>query len=93
MFQGARPFVCEVCKKTFHRETLLRNHRRIHTGEKKYRCHIENCERAYMFDIDLKRHKFSAHGIYSKKHPCFICSKIFSENKLLKKHLETHDAR
>ncbi|KAG4069477.1 hypothetical protein HA402_001776 [Bradysia odoriphaga] len=87
---GARPFQCKVCKKTFHRETLLRNHTRIHTGEKKYRCNYENCERAYMFDIDLKRHKFSAHGIYSKKHPCFICSKIFSENKLLKKHMETH---
>lgn len=46
----------------------------------------------HRYDIDLKRHKFSAHGIYTKKHICSICSKVFPENKLLKKHMDSHSS-
>lgn len=89
---GDRPHICTECGKGFRSQTVLYNHRFLHSGIKRYKCTIgEGCSAAYTYDIDLKRHLFSAHGIYTKKHECSVCSKIFSENKLLKKHMETHN--
>ena len=62
----------------------------VHTGEKPYKCNIENCDRAYAHGTDLKRHRRSQHGIFTKTFECPICSKIFYENKFLKKHLNVH---
>lgn len=62
----------------------------IHTGEKPYKCNEENCNRAYAYQTDLKRHRRSVHGIITKTFACPICSKIFYENKFLTKHLNVH---
>lgn len=87
---GNRPYKCDECSKCFTHDCLLRNHKRIHNG-KKVTCPIEGCDRSYTYLIDLQRHKFSAHGIYTKKHICPICEKVYSERKLLRKHMESHN--
>lgn len=83
---GKRPYQCAFCEKRFSKDGSLRRHHMIHTGAKPYVCQIEGCNNAYRDSIDLKRHKFSAHNIYTKKHICSICTKIFPERKLLTKH-------
>lgn len=62
----------------------------VHTGEKPYKCESDECDRAYAYKVDLKRHQRSVHGIIDKTFPCPICGKIFYENKYLTKHINVH---
>lgn len=86
-----RTYSCEICDKKFKTVYQLNNHNRTHTGEKLYKCRVENCTRDYAHTTDFKRHQFNAHGICEKEHICQICSKVFAENKSLKKHMESHN--
>lgn len=87
---GEKPFECTVCGKRVTQKRQLLAHMRIHTRERPYKCGIGDCDRAYINFIDLKRHKYSQHGVYINKHVCEICEKIFPEKKLLRKHMEKH---
>lgn len=87
---GIRPFKCTDCDKSFGRMSTLQTHKRMHSGVKPHICTVKGCDRAYVYGVDLKRHLWGQHRIYTKKFECQICQKIFPENKLLTKHLKTH---
>ena len=82
---------CSECSKSFNRANLLREHARVHTGEKPHLC--EACHRAFARPSDLWQHK-KTHGALS--HLCqavgldgATCTAGFHRERGLVRHRRT----
>ncbi|XP_044731719.1 zinc finger protein 501-like [Chrysoperla carnea] len=84
---GERPYACDQCDKTYHRDDRLKDHiSRIHLNKRKYQCTF--CSHAFftkrMFVHHVRRHTGE------KPHKCEVCDKRFIQKVALKIHLKTH---
>lgn len=77
-------FMCEECGKLFNRADLLRNHKRVHTGDKPFSCEV--CGDKFREQGHLRRHMSRHTG--KKPYQCYICGKEL--NSSLAKHLRRH---
>ncbi len=74
---------CQICDKSFKTQNILRQHLRIHTGDKPFVCTI--CSKAFSQMASLKYHL----ATHSDERPycCEYCSKTFKLKPPFKKHV------
>lgn len=45
--QNQIPHICDICGKSLANKYVLANHRKLHTGEREYKCDYPGCDAAY----------------------------------------------
>lgn len=84
-----RPYPCPDCSSAFVTKFDLANHKRIHTGEKPFKC--RSCAAIFSQASALKTHMLRKHspGI-PRPFPCTECTAAFFTRSDLKEHLRVH---
>ncbi|KAJ8390600.1 hypothetical protein AAFF_G00102060 [Aldrovandia affinis] len=84
---------CDHCSKLFRDSWFLRQHQRVHEGERQvFRCPREGCRRTYSTPFNLQNHIVSFH----EEQRAFACThagcgKTFAMKQSLQRHSVVHD--
>ncbi|XP_043425339.1 PR domain zinc finger protein 5 isoform X2 [Prionailurus viverrinus] len=81
-----KKYRCELCNKAFVTPSVLRSHKKTHTGEKEKICPY--CGQKFASSGTLRVHIRSHTG--ERPYQCPYCEKGFSKNDGLKMHIRTH---
>lgn len=83
----SKPYICEVCNKSFAEPAKLELHYKTnHVEERPFQCTV--CDKSFFTKWKLQRHMLSHLEI--KPHSCPACSKSFVERGKLEAHYRTH---
>ena len=82
-----KKYQCKVCDQYFVSPSKLKNHFRMHTGERPYQCKV--CEKVFSQLSSLKRHSRIHTG--DRPYTCKVCDKNFASSSTLKVHMLVHN--
>lgn len=87
MYHDEPKYKCtfEGCSKAFIDNAKLKDHVKLHEGNRDHLCHL--CEKSYFHQKDLKRHLDVAHK--ATIFYCEICSFTISRKDYLRNHLNS----
>lgn len=69
-----KPFLCNICNKSYRKNANLRIHMRTHTGEKPFEC--KYCDKKFYHSSHLREHIRRHTG--EKPFQCAVCNKRFT---------------
>ena len=84
---GLKPFVCQICQKSFNEKGNLKSHLKFHSEIRPFKCSL--CDKRYKTNGHLKDHIDIEH-YKIKKFNCQICNKNFGRISALKTHIRKH---
>uniref|UniRef100_A0A7N6BPK7 C2H2-type domain-containing protein n=1 Tax=Anabas testudineus TaxID=64144 RepID=A0A7N6BPK7_ANATE len=79
-------YPCNSCGKQFMKETSLKRHELIHTGERPHQCTV--CGKTFLTANELRLHNRYHTG--ERPYKCEVCGKAFIQSGYLKSHMRIH---
>ncbi|KAL1404400.1 hypothetical protein pipiens_005368 [Culex pipiens pipiens] len=84
-----RPYLCELCGKTYTQSSHLWQHLRFHNGVRPFKCPEVGCNRSFTIRPDLKDHIRKCHTGERPYH-CELCDKRFLTGSVYYQHRLIH---